>query len=159
MASKVFCLLILAKLIIANPQQLNLDDRIERVFGTIGSRGFGDIVEPENIPATQSPQFLHQNGQACRCIPYHQCEPDNTRGTTDSRFFGEIDIRFIFFVVSHNLNKFAINLILVEGSMKKLVAMSWMFVVVKEKFLEFQLHHRPIQHLHHPHRQDVEFEM
>jgi hypothetical protein len=118
MISKVFCVLFLARITTAIPQ-VNLDDRIQTIFGTLGNRGFGDIVEPENIPATQSPQFLHQNGEACRCIPYHQCEPDNTRGTTDSRFFGEIDIRFNFFGTT-NLNKFVINYISTEGSTKKL---------------------------------------
>jgi Serine protease Clip domain PPAF-2 len=103
MTSKVFCLLLLVDVIVGIPQ-VNLNDRIQTVFGTaVVNRGFGDIVEPENsnevvIPQTQRPTTLiTTNGQPCNCVPYHKCQPDKTPSrTSDNRFFGEIDIRFDF---------------------------------------------------------------
>jgi hypothetical protein len=85
-----------------NDQLIN--DRIQNVFGTQNAQnsdsrgGFGEIVqpEPENLEPTQSPQFLQTNGQSCKCVPYYLCEPQNNpqpATTTDSRFFGEIDVR------------------------------------------------------------------
>lgn len=98
----IFCLCLLICIIDANPQQNTqlLNDRIQNVFGSAntGNRGgFGEIVqpEPENLAPTQTPQILNNNnGQSCKCVPYWSCEPsDNPATTTDSRFFGEIDIR------------------------------------------------------------------
>ncbi|CRL07166.1 CLUMA_CG020154, isoform A [Clunio marinus] len=82
-----------------------LNDRIQNVFGNsrgntknVNRGGFGEIVlpEPENISPTQAPQVINTNGQICKCVPYWMCEPSNnpTTSTTDSRFFGEIDVRF-----------------------------------------------------------------
>lgn len=98
MTFKVFCfLLLVAKTILAGPQQIDLSSRIEEIFGNSGNRGgFGEIVEPENLPPTERPQtLLVNNGKSCKCVPYHLCKPDSDRLiTTDSRFFGDIDIRY-----------------------------------------------------------------
>lgn len=104
---KGFCLCLLFCVINAVPQQNDqlLNDRIQNVFGSAnqpstGNRGgFGEIVqpEPENLTPTQAPQILENNGQACKCVPYWNCEPENNprpaTTTTDNRFFGEIDVR------------------------------------------------------------------
>lgn len=92
----VFNFFLLLNTILAGPQ-VDLDSRIENIFGGSGNRGgFGDIVEPENIAPTEKPQVVSGiNGQTCKCVPYHLCLPDNTKQTTtDSRFFGEIDVRY-----------------------------------------------------------------
>lgn len=93
---EVFFLFLTFYVIKANPQQ-SIDDRIQNVFGTVNPdkrAGFGDIVtaEPEVIP-TATPQFLSNNGQSCKCVPYTMCTPSSVPLTTDSRFFGELDIR------------------------------------------------------------------
>lgn len=92
--------------IIAIPQgndQLAID-RIQNVFGSssppgnsANRGGFDTVVlpEPENLAPTQSPMIITNNGQSCKCVPYWMCEPENSPSTTtDSRFFGEIDVRF-----------------------------------------------------------------
>lgn len=69
------------------------------MFGTGIRGGFGEIVqpEPENLSPTLAPQLLNTgDGQPCKCVPYWKCEPSNNPAkpvTTDSRFFGEIDVR------------------------------------------------------------------
>lgn len=97
MAFKVFILFLLMKMIFAGPQ-VDLNSRIEDIFGGSSNRGaFGDIVEPENIAATEQPQILSgNNGLACKCVPYHLCKPSTT---TDSRFFGEIDVRYGIIII------------------------------------------------------------
>ena len=103
---KFYYLLALSLLIYvinANPQgPVELNDRIQDIFGlsdqiyTDNRAGFADIVtpEPENIPPTLTPQVINNNGQSCKCVPYWKCAPENgPMKTTDSRFFGEIDVR------------------------------------------------------------------
>lgn len=106
---KGFCLLSIFCAVNAVPQRNDqLLTNIQNVFGsqnqpiTDSRGGFGEIVLPEpeetlNLTPTQSPQVLVNNGQACKCVPYWNCEPDNTpqpaTSTTDNRFFGEIDVR------------------------------------------------------------------
>jgi len=104
--SEVFSLCLLICVISAKPQQDDqlVVDRIQNVFGSPNQisadnrAGFGDIVtpEPENIPPTLTPQIMNNgNGQTCKCVPYWMCAPETNRiQTTDSRFFGEIDVRF-----------------------------------------------------------------
>lgn len=84
-------------------QKNDLNQRIQNIFGNSNRGGFGDIQEPEeseaqgpqNLQATQSPQFLSTNGQMCKCVPYWKCENSNGLATsTDSRFYGEIDVRY-----------------------------------------------------------------
>ena len=73
-----------------------LDDRIQRVFST-GNRGtFDMIVTPEpNVQPTQSPQYIQNgNGGSCKCVPYYECPETPNADTTESRFFGEIDVRY-----------------------------------------------------------------
>lgn len=94
---KVVCLCTVLYVISANPQQNSqlINDRIQNVFGA-NRGGFAEIVtpEPENLLPTQSPQVITNNGQSCKCVPYWMCEPSNNpTTTTDSRFFGEIDVR------------------------------------------------------------------
>lgn len=80
-----------------NNDQL-VNDRIQNVFG-LGSAdnrgGFGEIVTPEpEITPTLTPQFISNNGESCKCVPYTMCTPtSDPLSTTDSRFFGELDIR------------------------------------------------------------------
>lgn len=103
MTLKVFCFLLFVDVIVGIPQ-VNLNDRIQTVFGggsrtNLGNRGFGDIVEPENsneivIAPTSRPTSLVVGGQPCNCVPYHQCQPDKTPSRSDNRFFGDIDIRY-----------------------------------------------------------------
>lgn len=104
---KVFCVCLLIFFANAIPQRNDqlINDRIPFVFGTPSQPsadnrgGFGEIVqpEPENLEPTQTPQVFQNNGQACKCVPYFNCEPENSprpsATTTDSRFFGEIDVR------------------------------------------------------------------
>lgn len=104
---KIFNLCLAIHIIVATPQnndQLAID-RIQNVFGAptpagnADSRGGFDTVvlpEPENLAPTQSPMIITNNGQSCKCVPYWMCEPENSpkATTTDSRFFGEIDVRF-----------------------------------------------------------------
>ena len=99
-----------------------INDRIQNIFSSqqqqrpnlaTGMRGgFGEIVTPEplpgetftipppgpgdNLPPTQKPVILTTGNQVCRCVPYFRCAPENNPSriiTTDSRFFGEIDVR------------------------------------------------------------------
>lgn len=99
MTLRVFCLCTALYVISATPQRNSqlINDRIQNVFGTVNRGGFADIVtpEPENLTPTQSPQVITNNGQSCKCVPYWMCEPSNNPATTttDSRFFGEIDVR------------------------------------------------------------------
>lgn len=105
---KGFCLCLVIGVINGIPQgnDQQLNDRIQDIFGSLsqptntGNRGgFGEIVqpEPENLAPTQQPQTFQNNGQSCKCVPYWNCQPDNNptpaTTTTDSRFFGEIDVR------------------------------------------------------------------
>lgn len=99
MTLKVICFCVLLKMVLAGPQ-VNVNERIEEIFGSIANTqnrgGFGEIVEPEAVAPTERPQVMHvgQNGETCKCIPYHLCKPDSDRIlTTDSRFFPDIDIR------------------------------------------------------------------
>lgn len=98
MTFKVLCVCLLVTSIQAGPQ-VNLDQRIEDIFKTVvlNNRGFGDIVEPEEtIPPTERPQVITtgNNGQTCKCVPYHLCKPDTDRiVTSDSRFFPDIDVK------------------------------------------------------------------
>jgi kallikrein len=91
MASSSVVLLLVVTAFAFAQQDQELNKRIKNVFG-LNTRGFDEIVEPEVEP-TQSPQFLNTGGQTCKCVPYWQC--DNQKPTaTDSRFYGEIDVRF-----------------------------------------------------------------
>lgn len=97
---KVFFLFSAICVINASPQRNDqlLNDRIQNVFGLANPDnrgGFGDIVTPEpEFTPTLTPQFLNNNGQSCKCVPYTMCTPQNDPlTTTDSRFFGELDIR------------------------------------------------------------------
>lgn len=96
----IFAALLLGP-IFAIPQQNTqlINDRIQNVFGSQQGRtrgGFGEIVLPEpedNLEPTQAPQFIVTGNQACKCVPYWKCRPEDTPLTTDSRFYGEIDVR------------------------------------------------------------------
>lgn len=77
--------------------EVNLNDRIQNVFGSVNRGGFGDIVQPEpEVASTQFPQFINNGEKSCKCVPYWQCEPMNPVRTTDNRInaFGEIDVRY-----------------------------------------------------------------
>lgn len=102
---EVFTLYLLICVISANPQRDDqlLNDRIQNVFGsqnqifTDNRGGFADIVtpEPENLAPTLSPQVITSGSGSCKCVPYWMCAPENNpKMTTDSRFFGEIDVRY-----------------------------------------------------------------
>lgn len=98
---KVFCIYLLVSCINCKPQNDDqlLTDRIQNVFGTPNRGGFGEVVlpEPENLQPTTKPQVINNgSGQSCKCVPYWMCEPSNSPPSTtntDSRFFGEIDVR------------------------------------------------------------------
>lgn len=103
------CVALLFSAIDGKPQQNTqlINDRIQNVFGSPGGRpqsinrgGFGEIVLPEpedNLAPTQAPTVIGNGGQSCTCVPYWKCAPENNPSTTttDSRFFGEIDVRSV----------------------------------------------------------------
>lgn len=83
----------------SNAQRPNneLDKTIQDVFYTLNTRGFDTIVEPEpeNLEPTKSPQILEQQGTSCKCVPYWKCNNNNQLSQpTESRFYGEIDVRY-----------------------------------------------------------------
>lgn len=100
-----FCACLLVGVATALPQNNDfLSGRIQNVFGgpparttSVNRGGFGEIVLPEpedNLTPTQAPQILQMGNGACKCVPYWKCTPENNpQTTTDSRFFGEIDVR------------------------------------------------------------------
>lgn len=74
-----------------------LDQTIQDVFYTLNNRGFDTIVdpEPENLAPTQAPQVLEASGASCKCVPYWRCNNNNQLSQpTESRFYGEIDVRY-----------------------------------------------------------------
>lgn len=94
----LFVFLIFSYCTLAQRPNSELDRTIQDIFNpdvVLNTRGFGTIVEPENIPPTQTPQILEANGQSCKCVPYYQCNANNQLSTpTESRFYGEIDVRY-----------------------------------------------------------------
>lgn len=89
--------LLLISVVIAQRPSSDLDKTIQDVFYTLNTRGFDTIVEPEpeNLQPTQKPQVLEANGQSCKCVPYWKCNNNNQLSQpTESRFYGEIDVRY-----------------------------------------------------------------
>lgn len=114
MCSSVSWLLLFSTtIILAHPQNTNVQSAIDSVFGSgppnapppsptasPSRRGFAQIVTPEPIIGpTTSPTILQANTKdECLCVPYYLCDPTNNMirndGGGDFDGFGVIDVRF-----------------------------------------------------------------